>query len=255
MGTDKTSSSTSDTRRSSRSSFEGWRDVDLNQALQTRFGRIWSARESRATAFARELKKENAMTRSELPMSVLDAIYKRRSVRSFLPQRIDEVTLRTLLAAAVHAPTAVHAEPWAFIILQDTTVLKRLSDRAKPFFLEQMQRVQLDPGGHRLDKYKTPDFNLFYNAGTLVIICATSTGPFVVADCWLAAENLILAACSMGLGTCVIGSAVAGLNDRDVKAEFGIPADLLVVAPIIVGVPSGETSATPRKDPQVLVWK
>ena len=98
-------------------------------------------------------------------------------------------------------------------------------------------------------------FNIFYDAGTLIVICTRTTGPFVVADCWLAAENLILAACSMGLGTCVIGSAVSGLNDPDVKAELGIPADVTAVAPIIVGVPRGETPASPRKEPQVLIWK
>jgi nitroreductase len=188
-------------------------------------------------------------------MSVVDAIYNRRSIRSFAPKQLDEATLRTLLAAAVRAPTAIHEEPWAFIIVQDVGLLKRLSDRARTFFLDEIQRLHLDRDGHRLDKFKSPDFNIFYNAGTLMVICSRSTGPFVVADCWLAAENLILAACSLGLGTCVIGSAVSGLNDPDVKAEFGIPADVVAVAPIIVGVPSGETPATTRKEPQVLIWK
>jgi len=195
------------------------------------------------------------MTKPELPMSVLDAIYKRRSVRSFSSERLDQATIRSLLAAAVHAPTAIHEEPWAFVIIQDAGALKRLSDRAKPFFLDEMQRAHLDRGGHTLDKFKSPDFNIFYDASTLVVICARSAGPFVVADCWLAAENLMLAACAMGLGTCVIGSAVLGLNDRNVKAEFGIPADVSAIAPVIVGVPRGETPAVPRKEPQVVVWK
>jgi nitroreductase len=195
------------------------------------------------------------MIKHKVNMSIMEAIYKRCSVRSYSPEQLDETTVRTLLAAAVRAPTAVHLEPWAFAILQDTSALKHLSDRAKPLFLEEVQRAHLDRGGHGLDIFASPDFNMFYNAGTLIIICGKPMGPFVVADCWLAAENLILAACSMGLGTCVIGAAVPALNTPQIKAEFGIPNELTAIAPIIVGVPSGETPPTARKEPEVVFWK
>ncbi|HEY7319039.1 MAG TPA: nitroreductase family protein [Candidatus Binatia bacterium] len=195
------------------------------------------------------------MKKREMNMSLIDAIYKRSSVRSYSPERLDETTIRTLLAAAVRAPTAVHLEPWMFAILQDTNALKRLSDRAKPLFLEEVRRAHLDRGGHALDIFASPDFNMFYNASTLIVICGKPMGPFVVADCWLAAENLILAACSMGLGTCVIGAAVPALNTPDIKAELGIPDEVTAIAPIIVGVPSGETPPTARKEPEVLFWK
>ena len=59
----------------------------------------------------------------------------------------------------------------------------------------------------------------------------------------------------MGLGTCVIGSALPALNTPEVMAELGIPAEFSAVAPIIVGVPTGETPPTARKDPKVLAWK
>lgn len=195
------------------------------------------------------------MTQSKTELSVVDAIYRRRSVRSYAPQRLDESTIRTLLAAAVHAPTAVHEEPWAFAIIQDVGTLRRLSDRAKPLFLEEVHRTHIDSGGHALDLFASPEFNIFYNADTLIVICARPKGPFVVADCWLAAENLMLAATALNLGTCVIGSAVPVLNSSEAKVELGIPEDLSVIAPIIVGVPSGETPATTRKEPEVVTWK
>lgn len=195
------------------------------------------------------------MTKPKEPMSLMDAIYERRSVRSYAPQRLDQAIIRTLLAAAVRAPTAVHEEPWAFVVIQDTNVLKRLSDRAKGLFAEEAHRAHLDRGGHALDVFTRPDFNVFYNASTLIVICGKPMGPFVAADCWLAAENLMLAACALGLGSCVIGSAVSALNSPELKIELGIPAEISAVAPIIVGVPSGETPLTSRKEPQVLAWK
>lgn len=194
------------------------------------------------------------MATTKAQMSVLEAIHARRSVRSYAPEPVDRATVLALLRAAVRAPTAVHQEPWAFTVLQDPGALKRLSDRAKPLFAEEVHRAHLDRGGHMLDVFASPEFNIFYDAGTLIVICAKPMGPFVVADCWLAAENLMLAACAMGLGTCVIGSAVPALNTSEVKAELGIPAGLSAVAPIIVGWPRGETGPTARREPEVLVW-
>ena len=112
------------------------------------------------------LAKEIAMTTPGVPVSLTDAIHGRRSVRDYAPQILDRATIRALLDAAVRAPTAIHEEPWAFVILQDMDVLKRLSDRAKQFFVEEVHRAHLDRGGHTLDKFEQPDFNIFYNVGT-----------------------------------------------------------------------------------------
>jgi nitroreductase len=171
------------------------------------------------------MQRQTSLELEASPTTVMDAIYRRRSVRAYTAEPVDRGTIRALLAAAVRAPTAVHAEPWAFVIVQDRDRLKRLSDRAKPLFLEQARVAHLDRGGHALDIFASPDFNIFYDAGTLIVICATSSGPFVVADCWLAAQNLMLASWAIGLGTCAIGSAVPLLNTNEVKHELGIPAN------------------------------
>jgi nitroreductase len=134
-------------------------------------------------------------------------------------------------------------------------MLKRVSDHAKGFFVEEMHRAHLDRGGHTLAKFEQPDFNIFYDAGTLIVICGKSTGPFIVADCWLAAENLMLAAFSLGLGSCVIGSAVSGLNTQEMKDALKIPADVSAIAPIIVGVPSEVSAVTSRKEPHIISWR
>jgi nitroreductase len=194
-------------------------------------------------------------TKTEVSMSTMDAIYTRCSVRTFAPELVGRGTIDLLLDAAVRAPTAVHEEPWAFAVVQDPVVLKRLSDRAKPLFLEEAHRAHVDRGGHAFDFFASPEFNIFYDAGTLIVIYGRGAGPFVAADCWLAAENLILAARAMGLGTCVIGSAVPLLSSPEGKSELGIPAEYTAIAPIVVGVPSGETPATPRKAPQILSWR
>jgi nitroreductase len=190
----------------------------------------------------------------EVEMSVFEAILARRSVRSYTAQEIDRTTVRTLLEAAVRAPTAMHQEPWAFAIIQDRQLLRQMSDRAKPLFAEEVRRSGVEQAGHVLDSYTSPDFNIFHDAGTLIVICAKPMAPFVAADCWLAAENLMLAARAMGLGTCVVGSALPALNVAEVKAQLGIPVEFSAIAPIIVGHPRGETAPASRKKPLTLTY-
>jgi nitroreductase len=195
------------------------------------------------------------MTSAASAPSLRDTINQRRSVRSYTGHKLDRATVGELLAAAVRAPTAIHEEPWQFLIVQDDATLRRLSDRAKALFAVEVQRLHLDRRSGGLDVFAQPGFNVFYDAGTLIVICAKPMGPFVVADCWLAAENLMLAAHGLGLGSCVIGSAVAALNEADVKRELGIPADSTAVAPLIVGTPKGDWPATARKPPEILGWR
>ena len=194
------------------------------------------------------------MKSPDVELNVFETILARRSVRSFLADEIDRETIRSLLEAAVRAPSAIHEEPWAFVIVQNRQLLQRLSDSAKPLFAAQLRRS----GGERSDQVLAslakPDFNLLHDAGTLIIICARQSGPFVAADCWLAAENLMLAACAMGLGTCVIGSALGALDTQELKTQLGIPADYAAIAPIVVGRPRGPTPATSRREPLILSW-
>ena len=185
-------------------------------------------------------------------LSVMDAIYERRSVRSYLPKTVDRSLISNLLDAAVQAPTAVHEEPWAFVVVQDRVTLKRLSDTSLRMLQESEQGVHLPGAGSR--HFALPE-NVFYDAGTLIVICGKPLGPLVSADCWLAAENLMLAARAMGLGTCVIGLAAAALNTPEWKTELKIPAGMTAYAPIIVGVPAGATPASGRREPEVLTWK
>ncbi len=188
-------------------------------------------------------------------MNINEAIIGRRSVRDYTPKKIDESSVRLLLEAAVHAPTAIHEEPWAFTVVQDKNLLNRLSDHAKELLNSGADPIHASGTSHLKDHLVAPEFNTFYNATTLIVICGKPIGAFVAADCWLAAQNLMLAAYAQGLGTCVIGLAVTAINTPEWKKELGIPADMTAYVPIVVGVPASETPPVPRKPPEILIWK
>jgi nitroreductase len=175
---------------------------------------------------------------------VLLAIGRRCSVRAYTPDVLDPDTVRTLLDAATRAPTAMHAEPWAFVVVQDIARLHRYSELAKDSWRGREFAAAL----------LRPDFNIFYGASTLIVISAKPAGPFAVADCWLAAGNLMLAASAMGLGSCCIGSAIEALSSPAIRAELHIEHEMTVVAPIIVGHPAEPCVPALRKPADVLAW-
>lgn len=198
----------------------------------------------------------STLVQQERPLSALDAIFTRRSVRTYTSQRLDKPTIRALLDAAVQAPTAMHVEPWKFVVVQEAAALKRISERAKGIWLDRMKHApQRDHDARFVTMLSDPHFSIFYDATTLIVIGATVSGPYIAGDCWLAAENLMLASCAMGLGTCCIGFAVPAMNAPETKADLGLAPDFEAIAAVIVGVPSGEVAAVTRKDPHVVCWR
>ena len=188
----------------------------------------------------------------KVEMTIFETILARRSVRSYKARKVDRTAISILLEAAVRAPTAIHQEPWAFVVIQDKALLRSLSDQAKPLFIAEAEGQGLEHAGHSFDIFSYPDFNVFYDATTLILICGKTTAPSYAADCWLAAENLMLAACAMGLGTCVIGCALQALNTPETKIKLNIPEKFCVVAPIVVGFPDDEITQVLRKNPVIL---
>jgi nitroreductase len=131
-------------------------------------------------------------------------------------------------------------------------LLRNLSDRAKPLFVAEVQERGLERAGHSFEAFSHPEFNIFYDASTLIIICGRTTSSTFEADCWLSAENLMLAACAMGLGSCVIGSALSALYTQETKTLLNIPENFKAVAPIVVGYPDDDIAPVIRKNPVIL---
>jgi nitroreductase len=61
----------------------------------------------------------------ELEQTIFETILGRRSVRSFTSRSVEPAVIKTLLEAAVWAPTAMHKEPWGFVIVQNKDILKK----------------------------------------------------------------------------------------------------------------------------------
>jgi nitroreductase len=186
-------------------------------------------------------------------MELTDVIPGRRAIRDYTDEPVSKGAVNTLLSAAVHAPSAINSQPWAFAVIQDKALLKKYSDRAKVLCAEVFAADAVH--GELMAMLRDPAYNIFYNSGTLIVILAKPIGQHPDWDCCLAAQNLMLTAYDMGLGTCPIGLAWPLFGQPDVKQELNLPADYRAVMPIIVGYPRGSVPTIERNKPETCCWK
>ncbi|NEU14799.1 nitroreductase [Methylobacterium sp. BTF04] len=183
-------------------------------------------------------------------MELMEAIRGRCAVREYTAASIDEQTIRSLIGDAVQAPSAIDEQPWAFTVVRDQALLDRVSSDARTHIAA--SAVTGSPkGGHFRSMLEDVNFQIFYHAPVLVLISAMTDGDWIVEDCSLAAENLMLAAYAEGLGSCWIGCSRSYLNTPDGKAALRIPEAWTPVAPIILGHPKSTAAPIPRKTPEI----
>jgi nitroreductase len=182
-------------------------------------------------------------------MELKQAVYRRRAVRQYASDPVEKETLLRLIDAAIQAPSAVNEQPWHFTVVRDRALLARISREARAHLSRTSPAAWASP--HSQDMLTDADFDIFYHAPALILISAKMDSPWAVADCALAAGNLMLSACAAELGTCWIGLAQEWLDTPEGKSMLGLPTKAVPLAPIIVGKPRGFLAPVQRKAPSI----
>jgi nitroreductase len=182
-------------------------------------------------------------------MDLKEAIYMRRAVRSYTEQTVDDETVRALIDAAIQAPSAVNQQPCSFCVVRDRTLLARISREAKTYMVK---NTPIGLMSHHFNEIlNDTNFDIFYHAPVLIVICTNADIPWAIEDAALAAENLMLAARAAGLGSCWIGFAQGWLGTPEGKAALNLPDGYKPRAPIIIGHPKAMPAPVPRKAPEI----
>jgi nitroreductase len=180
-------------------------------------------------------------------------IYTRRAVRDYRPDDVPDDILRELIKAGTYAPSAVNRQPWRFVVIKDRDMICRLSARAKKMLLENAEKATDPHVKQLLNAMRMPEFNIFHNAPVLVLIFAAPDAYSPEYDCALAAENMMLAARSLGIGSCWIGFGMPLGSDREVLDELKVPANHKLIAPLIFGYPVKDLQAAPKRNEDVVL--
>ena len=167
---------------------------------------------------------------------VLSSIMARRSIRKYLDKPVEHEKLEVIVKCGINAPSGMNRQPWVVRVVEDQQLIADVTEVYKQENAEQVKR----------DK----DFkNMFRNAPNLICVCTPANGGGEL-DAGLLGENIMLAAQSLGLGTCCLGGPVRFLLSNE-KCKFfldrlDIPADYKLNYIIAIGYPDEQPEAKPR---------
>ena len=184
---------------------------------------------------------------------VIDCIYARRSVRSYSVKPVKEEDVKEIIKAGFHAPNGLNLQKLRFCVVTNKALLKEFSDRGKKLYLNYMREIGFS-SSFLEGELNNPNYNLFYDAPLAVFIFAA---PGILAsgtDSSMAAENMLLAATALGLGSCYIGMAVRLDKDKDFMDEMNVPRDHVMKGAIVLGYTKNDPGPSQRAKPQILSW-
>lgn len=172
-------------------------------------------------------------------MSALTAIQARKSVRAYTDRSVEEEKLETVLQAGNCAP--IHGRLHMTVIENplllneiDTVTLNKMKHSGNEFL---MQRASIE-GYHPL-----------YGAPVLVLLSAPNGNDsfgFNMANAACAAENMLIAATELGLGSCFIMSAMMAFADSKLLQKTGIHEGFVPLCGVLLGYGSGTGPAEER---------
>lgn len=183
---------------------------------------------------------------------VIDAITKRRSVRSYEDLKIPRDILQVIIEAANQAPSAMNSQPWRFVVVEDAKLRKKLLKAARPRAMNILESVkEADPERYEsiMKRYKELDDPIYYSAP--VVLFVIGQGRYADHSCPLACQNIMLAAYSLGLGTCWVGFGSMVADDAEIRQALELKDDEQIFGPIVIGKPKAYPEPPTKRPPSV----
>lgn len=184
---------------------------------------------------------------------VLKNIYSRRSVRDYLPDEVKDDIIRELIRAGTYAPSAANKQPWRFAVIKNRDLINKLSDKAKELWIKQDIKSSRPELIGLVNMVSRPSFNIFFNAPLLVMIFSHPDAFSPQIDCALAAGNMMLAARSLGIGSCWIGLGAPLGQVQAIMDDLGVPSGCRLEGCLIFGYPVKLDQKAPKREENVML--
>ncbi len=154
-----------------------------------------------------------------MPTDAIRAMMERRSIRTYQPKPLPDKDLKAICEAGRCAPSAGNRQPWHFVVVRDEEQKQRLAAACA-------NQGWMADAGAILAGVGRPAVNEKWYA----------------IDVAIALENMVIAATSLGYGTCWVGA----FDQAQVKEVLGLPEDHTVIALTPIGLPADRPEARPR---------
>lgn len=177
----------------------------------------------------------------------------RRSVRNFKKDQISVEDLSTILLAGSYAPSGMGMQSWKFTAIQNTDTMKKVNESIRQTLLTIPIVAETHPYIVSLIKNaEDENSNFLYNAPTYIIVSNLIDNKNAMPDSALAIGNMMLAAHSLGIGSCWLNQLPGFTNMsliREIMTVLEIPKNHIIYGSVVMGYAAEEPApAAPRKN-------
>jgi len=165
---------------------------------------------------------------------VLEAIKKRRSIRSYESKPIPRDIINTIIQAGNEAPSPMNSQPWRFVVVENKKVQQQFLRVAMP-----------------MKPFDQLEDTIYYSAP--IVLFVIGAGVYADHSCPLVCQNIMLAAYSLGLGSCSLGSGPIIKDDAEVRKILELKDNEKIFGPIILGYPKVYPDPPLKKEP-IVKW-
>ena len=150
-------------------------------------------------------KQASEQNEANMENAVIENIMARRSIRKYKAEPVDRETMTKILECGINAPSGQNKQSWEVRIVDNPELLNEMKEA-------------MAAGHPGMDPEMAK--GCFRGAPTMIFIARDLSYDFSAYDCGLLAQNIMLSACSLGVGTVCLGSPVRFLTDNEVCRPY-----------------------------------
>lgn len=166
-------------------------------------------------------------------MNTLEAIKKRKSVRVYKEESVEMDKIEAIVNAGNHAAQTNTSGPLHINVITNKEMLKNVAQVGT--------HIMKNSGNPFLEKAASaPNYNPIYNAPVMIVISAEGTedkltSEMNVANAACAAQNMLIAATELKLGSCYTVAPTLAFMSPELKAQVSIPENISPICVVLVG--------------------
>ena len=177
----------------------------------------------------------------------IKTIKERRAIRAFQDKPIEKEKINEIIECGLWAPSARNKQSWKFIVVADKDLIKEMGKRVQEKVIDNPRYSFVK------ERAQTKEDAIFYSAPVVVFILGDKSNKWSTIDCSLAVQNMMLAAHSLGIGSCPIGMARFVVDEKDFVERLGFSDDCEIVLTLAFGYADENPEPKDRKK-DVVTW-
>lgn len=161
----------------------------------------------------------------------IKTIKERRAIRAYKNKPIEKEKIQEIIECGLMAPSARNLQPWKFIVVTNKELIKEMGKKVQDKVIDNPRYSFVK------QRAETKEDAIFYSAPLVVFILGDKKSHWAAMDCSLAAENMMLAAHSLGIGSCPVGMARFLKDEKDIIEKLGFSDDYELILTLTFGYP------------------